>query len=226
MQATARSLQLHLHDDRLIPDHLLFLFPPDGEKSRPDVTAGRGAMRPYGWSRHSPDAPREEAPPGPAVPISGMWPHPFCGKRRWAGRYPRARRVHTVGVVAAERDRSVPDFPAAAVAGRRALPAAGSGGRAYCGRSLRGAARTTTTGRTRAPCTVDAAAGRRRGGVACGARFSVLSGMWSGTEQRRVAVGAERGHHALAGGPGGEIFFRHVQRRSLVAHMCRVIPLR
>ena len=213
MQATARSLQLHLHDDRLIPHHLLFLFPPDGEKSRPDVTAGRGAMRPYGWSRHSPDAPRAEAPPGPAVPISGMWPHPFCGKRRWAGRYPRARRVHTVGVVAAERDRSVPDFPAVAVAGRRALPAAGSGGRAYCGRSLRGAARTTTTGRT------------LRHAAVFGSLF-LSSGMWSGTEQGHVAVGAERGHHALAGGPGGEIFFRHVQRRSLVAHMCGVIPLR
>ncbi|KAG2542070.1 hypothetical protein PVAP13_9NG567714 [Panicum virgatum] len=88
-QATARSLQLHMLDDRLISDHLLFLFPPR-EKRAGQMSPPAGHAPVWnGWSRHrhSPAAPSAEAPPpGPAAPISGMRPYPFHGgKKRRAG---------------------------------------------------------------------------------------------------------------------------------------------
>ncbi|RLN17605.1 hypothetical protein C2845_PM02G31500 [Panicum miliaceum] len=195
MQATAPSLQLHLHDDRLIPDRVLFPFPPMEKRAGQMSPLAGPCARMGGVATHRPLRARKHRPP--AVPISGMRPQfriLFTGKDDGRGVI-RGLAASTPGVVAAERDRPVPDFPAVAVVGRCALPAAGSGGRAYCGRGPRGAARTTTPGRTRAPCTVDAAAGRRRGEwhSVLGSLFSPACG--SGMEQNNAASlsGAERG---------------------------------
>lgn len=130
----------------------------------------------------------------PAVPISGMRPHPFLQGRRENGtrgpeRYPRARRVHTAtpgraAVVAAGETGS--RSPTSRRSGWCALPPPGAA--AAAPRALWNDPRPNSCAITRAPCTVDAA--RLAGAFYRRSLRSLLYGMWK--ERHRVAVEAPR----------------------------------